>query len=117
MLRLRGQIPRETKWDIVVDLFFYREPEEAEKEEQAAKEPVVHKPELPEPADLEGWNPAEPAQWSDEPAPAVAPALPTTTPAYGNADDWANEVPGDWANSAAAPPAQPNWGASNAEWH
>lgn len=38
MLRLRGQIPRETKWDVVVDLYFYRDPEEAEKEEQAAKE-------------------------------------------------------------------------------
>lgn len=38
VLRLRGQIPRETKWDVVVDLYFYRDPEEAEKEEQAAKE-------------------------------------------------------------------------------
>lgn len=35
---MRGTIPRETKWDIVVDLFFYREPEEVEKEEQVAKE-------------------------------------------------------------------------------
>lgn len=28
VLRLRGSIPRETKWDVVVDLFFYRDPEE-----------------------------------------------------------------------------------------
>lgn len=41
VLRLRGLIPRETKWDVVVDLFFYRDPEEAEKEEQAAKEQVA----------------------------------------------------------------------------
>lgn len=38
---MRGSIPREHKWDVVVDLFFYREPEEAEKEEQAAKEQVA----------------------------------------------------------------------------
>lgn len=38
VLRLRGSIPRETRWDVVVDLFFYRDPEEAEKEEQAQKE-------------------------------------------------------------------------------
>jgi len=42
VLRLRGEIPRDHKWDVVVDLFFYREPDEADKEEQAAKElPVI----------------------------------------------------------------------------
>lgn len=33
-----GSIPRESKWDVVVDLFFYRDPEEAEKDDQATKE-------------------------------------------------------------------------------
>lgn len=28
VLRFRGTIPREPKWDVVVDLFFYRDPEE-----------------------------------------------------------------------------------------
>jgi len=37
VLRLRGSITRD-RWKIMVDLFFYRDPEEAEKEEQAAKE-------------------------------------------------------------------------------
>ena len=32
-------------WDVMVDLFFYRDPEEAEKEEQAAKEQAQQKPE------------------------------------------------------------------------
>jgi len=28
VLRLRGTIPRDGKWDVVVDLFFYRDPED-----------------------------------------------------------------------------------------
>jgi len=32
VLRLRGTIPRNTPWDVMVDMFFYRDPEEAEKE-------------------------------------------------------------------------------------
>ena len=38
VLRLRGKISRDTKWEVMVDLFFYRDPEEAEKEEAAGKE-------------------------------------------------------------------------------
>ena len=45
VLRLRGTISREMPWDVMVDLFFYRDPEEAEKEEQAAKEQAQQKPE------------------------------------------------------------------------
>ena len=36
MLYLRGIISRKTPWDVMPDLYFYREPEEIEKEEQAA---------------------------------------------------------------------------------
>lgn len=123
-MRLRGSIPRETKWDIVVDLFFYREPEDAEKEEQAAKEMVPIKsepipPEVHPPQDdyiateLQPWTEQEP----------VVPATTGTTP-YNANEDWANEVQGEWNNvttaaaatAGAPPPATTNWGV-NSEWN
>jgi len=42
VLRLRGQLSRSEPWEIMPDLFFYRDQEEAVKEEQAAVE--VHEP-------------------------------------------------------------------------
>jgi len=119
VLRLRGEIPREQKWDIVVDLFFYREPEEAEKEEQAAKELPVPKVE-PVPAELvdTDWNAAgAPTEnWADDAAIANPPVVPAV-PAYNPNEDWASQVQEDWAQNpaAAAQPAQPNW-ATNESW-
>lgn len=120
MLRLRGTIPRETKWDVVVDLFFYREPEEAEKEEQAAKEAVAVKPEVVahEPQDLE-WTTMEAQDWNTtEPAAAVPVATGTAPFPAASTDDWAAQVQEEWgANATATQPAQPNWGSSASEWH
>jgi len=136
VLRLRGMIPREGRWDVVVDLFFYRDPEEAEKEEQAAKEiaaPPPVKTETEYTHAAEDWStPAavEATSWETVPAaavdPAVAPGAAAVAPvaaadaAFTAAapSDWASA--GDWnaapANAAAAPAADgTNWGGS-ANW-
>ncbi|XP_063981442.1 small ribosomal subunit protein uS2 [Diachasmimorpha longicaudata] len=127
VLRLRGSIPRESKWDVVVDLFFYRDPEEAEKEEQAAKEiappPKEFTPAEPTTTDP-GWgNEVEstPAteNWADDsaPTPAAAPA-PAPAAAFAPSSDWATQVQDEWSANAAATPAQApaqNWGGSAAE--
>ena len=43
VLRLRGSISRTQPWSVMVDMFFYRDPEEAEKqaEEQAMEKPFA----------------------------------------------------------------------------
>jgi len=43
VLRIRGKLGRDKPWSVMVDLFFYRDPEEIEKEEQAAIAPVAAK--------------------------------------------------------------------------
>lgn len=118
VLRLRGEIPREQKWDTVVDLFFYREPEEAEKEEQAAKELPVHTKVEPvvEAPDAD-WNPVA-DNWPEEPTiPAAAPAA--VAPAtFAATDDWATQVQQDWDNNPPVQPAaQTNWGSGTEQWH
>ncbi|KAI9090077.1 ribosomal protein S2, flavodoxin-like domain-containing protein [Phlyctochytrium arcticum] len=39
VLRLRGTISRSAPWEVMVDMFFFRDPEEAEKEAEAAAAP------------------------------------------------------------------------------
>lgn len=124
VLRLRGMIPREGRWDVVVDLFFYRDPEEAEKEEQAAKEIAAPPPVKTE---TEYTHTAE-ASWDTEAAaapavvPGAAPVAAAGEPAFPVAaatQDWASAS--DWtatpapAAPGAAPEAGANWG-GNAAW-
>jgi len=105
VLRLRGSIPH-GRWNVMVDLFFYRDPEEAEKDEQAARESalVAAKPEIEAaPATImENWatevegGEAEPAFQA---APAAAPA------------EWSAEVE-TWEQEGggATAPAENQWG-------
>jgi len=86
VLRLRGVISRD-RWKVMTDLFFYRDPEEAEKEEQAAKEAQV-KPELEPPPVLSSETWAEPG--AGDVAPASVPAPYTGAPAA--TEDWSAET-------------------------
>lgn len=99
VLRLRGKILRDQKWEVMCDLFFYRDPEEAEKEEAAAKEAVPAK-EVTGPYHEGAEAPEEPT-WAEEvggTAPVVAAVAPV--------DDWNEEevvpVQSTWGGTASA---------------
>lgn len=99
VLRMRGTISRELKWDVMVDLYFYRDPEDAEKEEQAAVQSEMHV-KAPTEVASEPWGGGEVAapvpevsDWSAEPA-AVT---------YNDPDDWAAPT-NDWSTTATTVP-------------
>lgn len=91
VLRLRGQIPRDQPWEVMVDLFFYRDPEEAEKEEQATKEVMPAKDTYDDVVEDPGYV--------DDPAAAIIPP-PVAT------EDWNEEieavVPSEWGGANTA---------------
>jgi len=70
VLRLRGTISRST-WDVPVDLFFFREVEELEKNEEAAAQ-VFDEPAAAAPT--ETFEAAAPSGWDQTVAPVVADA-------------------------------------------
>lgn len=139
VLRLRGTISREVPWDVMVDLFFYRDPEEAEKEEQAAIEAKAPKEEYggAGAVQTESWGgdvPAAEPTVTDWASDTVVSAVPIAQPGFGSSgaaptaaaaaaapapstDDWSATDTGDWAATAPPPPAGGNneWGGSAAE--
>lgn len=116
VLRLRGSISRELPWDVMADLFFYRDPDEAEKEEQAAVQEAAQAAPVGAAKVEEAWGGEEmTTDWSNEPAPGLgAPALVQTTK-FQVSEDWSNQVPqtNDWA--ADAPTEQ--WGGGANNWN
>ncbi|CAJ0943887.1 unnamed protein product, partial [Ranitomeya imitator] len=67
VLRMRGTISREHAWEVMPDLYFYRDPEEIEKEEQAAAEKATTKEEYQGEwtAPVAEFNTTEVADWSE----------------------------------------------------
>jgi len=127
VLRLRGIISRspKTPWEVMPDLYFYRDPEEIEKEEQAqAVQALEGKPEEVDwnqaaaPQIQSDWNQEAGTDWSAEPAAAGAVTADwgaeAAAPAV--AAEWAAEpvaTTTDW--SAADPTETSDWGASKAD--
>merc|ERR1712223_187972 len=128
VLRLRGSISRELQWDVMPDLFFYRDPEEAEKEEQARREEALAAQAAPAPVgkvEDSTWGGEEmTTDWANEPAPGVGAPVPAAADAGGFkvSDDWANQTAAapaavqssDWAAEAPAAVDPSNqWGGSS----
>ncbi|KAH0490524.1 hypothetical protein TgHK011_001989 [Trichoderma gracile] len=105
VLRLRGTIfNRETPWDVMVDLYFYRDPE-AEAEEKVEEEKLITAAEEEAPVAIESGFPAAGGDW-DAPAPGFAGATPAAAAAgwdgagAGAGADWAASGGQEWAADA-----------------
>ncbi len=120
VLRLRGTISRDERWDVPVDLFFYRLPEELERVEQEEKAvyeetaeqmgyaPVPQQP-IASTVDM-GYGGIE-QQQVYQAAPQAASAVPVAA----GGGDWNESAPrqaqqaGNWDGSAQPPAANTGW--------
>ncbi|KAJ3478591.1 hypothetical protein NLI96_g9649 [Meripilus lineatus] len=108
VLRLRGTIPRTPDgWNVMVDMFFYRDPEEVERQQQEEAQAK---------AAALGVEQGEVSEW--DPTSAPAGGINPTLAAQGEALDWSAEPTGagttDWSAEPTAPAATGGWGDENA---
>ncbi|KAH3756746.1 ribosomal protein S2 [Pelomyxa schiedti] len=90
VLRLRGTLARDKEWEIMVDLFFYRDPDEQERKDTLAAEAQ----------DLSKQQQAKGVQ-AEEPVQLQAP--------QSHADDWTQDPAQNWDASAVVVTAPATW--------
>ncbi|CAK5275492.1 unnamed protein product [Mycena citricolor] len=104
VLRLRGTIPRTSDgWNVMVDMFFYRDPEEVEKQQKEEAEAKA--------AANAGTEEQAPAEWDvNAGAGGINPGLVSD----GGALDWAADSAAPGTTDWAAEPAAGGWAAEPA---
>lgn len=110
VLRIRGTITREVEWDVMVDLYFYRDPEEIEKEEQERLAQEGAKDTL-----QDGFG----QQWTEGAATAaVVPQQAIAAPVVTGQEEWTAQAPTDGFAQVPGADASEDWGATggNQEW-
>jgi ribosomal protein uS2 len=107
VLRLRGTLAsREVEWDVVVDLYFYRDPEAEENKEGGDEAKVVGADEVG-PGMVDTGFVSNNAEWGD----AAAPAAPGVDGAAQPDANW-DQGGADWAASGGADAGAATGGAS-----
>uniref|UniRef100_A0A0B6YPU7 Small ribosomal subunit protein uS2 C-terminal domain-containing protein n=1 Tax=Arion vulgaris TaxID=1028688 RepID=A0A0B6YPU7_9EUPU len=124
VLRLRGTISRDHPWEIMPDLFFYRDPEEVEKEEKEALERA--KEEAPPtqqdwPGDTGIVGAPGVGDWAAEvPVPAVSLQPPVQFSATAT-EEWTIPQMDDWsaepATSGPTVESGANWSTPDESWN
>lgn len=121
-LRLRGIVPRTPNgWNVMVDMFFYRDPEEVEREQQEAalaKQAAIAANTEPGAEAVTDFN-IEGAG-----AGGVNPSIAANLPAGGEQVDWSADAAQDWAadtgaswdGAAPAPAATGGAAPANSSW-
>lgn len=100
VLQMRGTLPYDEPWDVMVDLFFFRDPEEEKEPEEAGF----------------GQNQIPGAEWADTGAKADEYAVPAAGGGdwdAANAADWPH-AGADWGSAPA--PDGADWNAAPADW-
>jgi small subunit ribosomal protein SAe len=109
VLRLRGSIAnRETEWDVMVDLYFYRDVEAADEEKSVDDAKVPGADEVGPAAIEQGLGGGD---WEVAGASAGAFAAASATAGAGASGNWDGGDGGDWAASSV-PAGGGEWGAA-----